>query len=84
MLVDRIIIRCKTVTWLRNRAEECITTFDTINFKMYISRLERELDELMDDLVILINSSEFDTLESNFKEQIWELFNEISRELGFP
>jgi len=83
-MVDFIYIRCETITWLYNRSNESFSKLDITSFKLYTSRLEREMIELYDNLLELINSSSFEVLEANLMEEMWGLFNDIGSELGYP
>lgn len=84
MDLDLIYIRCDTLTWLYNRSNDSIERADLVDFKVYITRLEKELNELYDKLLELINSSLFNQLESNIQEEMWLMFNDIGKELEYP
>lgn len=83
-MLEGIYIKCETVAWLNQKANKALSKLNMIDFKLYITRLEKELDGLYSDLLDLINSPLFDILHDNVREEMWLLFGEIGRELDFP
>lgn len=85
LFVNDVYMRCQTIKWLRVRYEMSFESLDMVQLKVYINRLESELGILLDKMIILINDSSFHNMKDlKLKEELWLIFEEINKELGYP